>query len=229
MSVLGMVETSERAPFARFERRGMEDRNASILEGRYIERDVDHVLVTPPGSRDVFVTVASEWFADLQKQASDGRIPQAWVDRYQDQYKRFKEGEELPLDGTPIKGWSAISPAQQANLVGLRIYTVEDLAVATDEAIRRIGMGALDLKNKAAAWVRQTEDKGAFTQEFAAMKSENAALKEQIKALSEKVGALAVPEATLPDADLREQYFAKFGKKAHHLMKTETIIDALKD
>lgn len=237
MSVLGMVEQKERPPFVRFERRGEEDRNASLAQGRYVERDVDVALVTPAGSRDVMIHKVDEWLTNLRRNVNDGRMPQEWLDGYQSKYEHWKRGEELPLDGTPIKGWGVISPAQQKNLVSINVLTVEDLARLNDEGLRRIGMGANDLKNKAIAWLRQLDDKGGLTQENSALKAENAALKSQVEALSKQLEVMLMsaksiqPVATSSilddDDDLRNQYIAKFGKAPHHMMKPDTIREKL--
>jgi hypothetical protein len=189
---------------ARFERRGEEDRNESIRQKRYIERDVDMALITPAGSRDVMVHVAEDWFRGLQKSVREGRMPQSWLDRYQDQYRRWKEGEELPVDGTPIKGWGIISPAQQKNLIGINVLTVEDLAKLNDEGVRRIGMGGVELKNKAIAWLKTLDDKGGLAMENAVLKTENESLKARVDALAKKleefmeVGA----KSPVPDAQV---------------------------
>jgi hypothetical protein len=235
---MGMVDTTERPPFVRFERRGVEDRNASLDQGRYVEKDVDMALVTPPGSRDIMVHSVEDWMKGLRRGVEESRLPQSWFDRYRAQYESWRKGEELPVNGSPIKGWGVLSPAQQKNLIGLNILTVEDLAALNDEGVRRVGMGGVDLKNKANAWLRQLEDKGLLTQEHAALKAENVALKDQMEALSKQVEMLmqgakvqaqaVVTEGFLDDEDsLRNQYIAKFGKAPHHAMKRETIIEKL--
>lgn len=237
MSVLGMVETKERPPLARFERRGVEDRALSAEKDRYMERDEDFALITPPGSRDIFVTTVKEWFDEMKRQVREQRLPEEWYERYQKQYAAWKVGEELPLDGSPIKTWGVISPAQQKNLITLNILTVEDLARLNDEGMRRIGMGAVDLRNKAIAWLKQLDDKGGLTIAHAALKAENEALKTQLDLLSKQVQALAAGKPIAEDSgslldeddDLRNQYIAKFGKAPHHMMKPETIAKALQE
>ncbi len=245
LSVTGMVEKEERPAFARFERRGIEDRKESEVQGRYVAVDVDHALITPPGSRDVYVTTVTDWFADMKRQVRDGRLPAAWYDYYQDSYDRWKKGEELPLNGTPIKTWGVLSPAQQKNLIGISVLTVEDLAQLNDEGMKRIGMGALDLKNKAVAWLRQLNDKGGLTQENAALKAENKVIKDQIALLTQQVESLMNGSRSEPrshnepvtrandlideDDVLRNQYIEKFGKAPHHMAKRETILKQLSE
>ena len=73
--------------------------------------------------------------------------------------------------------------------------TVEDLARINDEGLRRFGIGAADLKNKAIAWLAQLDDKGPLTQEIAALKAENASLKKQVESLTKKVETLSKSKA----------------------------------
>lgn len=188
---VGLEKREDRPAYVRFQRRPLEDRAASTSEGRYVAKDVDFVLVTPPYSRDVFEQVADDWLAQMKKDAMNGRLPQDWYERYVESYERWKKGEELPLNGTPIKSWPVISPAQQKNLVGLNILTVEDLAAANDEGRRRIGMGAQDLCDKAKSWLSQAKDKGPLTMENSALKTENRALKAANEQLEARVKELA--------------------------------------
>ena len=192
MSAVGeMLERKERPAYVRFERRPVEDRNACTSAGKFMSKDVDYALVTPPYSRDVFEQVASDWLTNMRREVDNGRLPQDWYEKYVAAYDRWKKGEEIPLDGTAIKGWAILSPAQQTNLVALNIRTVEDLAVINDEGMRRIGMGAMDLRDKAKAWLSQTKDKGPLTMENAALKVENRALKAKNEELEARVKELA--------------------------------------
>lgn len=247
MSVGDLTERKERPAYVRFERVAVEDKAASSKEGRYIALDVDMALITPPYSKDVFKIKVSQWFENLKQDLQNGRIREEWIDDYHKQYDRWKKGEEIPLNGTAIKGWGVISPAQQATLIGMQVLTVEDLASMNDEGVKRVGMGGNDLKNKAVAWLSQLKDKGPLTQEMAAMKSENAILKSSIETLTRQVSELLaqskasneVPQSSdnhgisasdiIDDEDLALQYKGKFGKMPHHLMKRETIERALRE
>jgi hypothetical protein len=191
MSLVGdLVERKERPAFVRFEKRPMEDRAASEREGRYVAKDVDFALVTAPYSRDVFEQEAKEWLAQMRRESENGRLPTSWYERYVEMYERWKKNEDMPVEGTPIKSWPVISPAQVKNLTSLNILTVEDLAAANDEGLRRIGMGAVDLRNKARAWLKQAQDKGPLTIENANLKAENSALKANVEGLQATVQEL---------------------------------------
>lgn len=192
MSIVGaMIDRKDVPAWVRFERRPIEDRAASQRDGKYIAKDVDYALVTPPYSKDVFEQIATEWLDQMRRDAKAGRLPQEFYERYTRAYEAWKRGEELPVDGTPIKGWAVISPAQMKNLIAINIVTVESLANVNEEGLRRIGMGSSELRDKAKAWLSQAKDKGPLTMENAALKAEVNALKTSNEHLESRVRELA--------------------------------------
>lgn len=207
MSV-GMDKREERPAYVRFQRRPIKDGPASEREGRHVSKDVDYALVTPPYSRDVFEQVAPEWLAQMEKEVRNNRLPREWYERYVASYERWKKGEEMPLSGTPIKGWPVISPAQMNNLIAINILTVEDLAAANEEGRRRIGMGAQDLCDKAKAWLSQAKDKGPLTMENSSLKAENQALKSKNETLEARVKELASRVEILQRGGLLQEHFS---------------------
>jgi cell division protein FtsB len=242
MNAVGdVLERKERPAFVRFDRQAQEDKAASLREGHYVAKDVDYAYITPPYSKDVMIFKVSNWFERLKHDAQNGRIPQEWVDHYHKQYESWKRGEEPALNGTPIKGWGMISPAQQDTLIRMSVLTVEDLAVMNDEGIKRIGMGAVGLKDKAAAWVSQNKDKGPLTQEIAALKARNRELESSVETLSKQVESLmtavkidrgetnytpgiSASDLIEPDFNaLAAQYKAKFGKAPHPAINIDTL------
>jgi hypothetical protein len=185
-----LLDTKERPSYVRFERVAMENKAASLAAGHYVAYDIDYALITSPGSKDIFKSKAENWIADLKQQANVDRIPREWVNHYLKQYQAWKEGQELPLNGTPIRGWGVLSPAQQEAIIHNNVLTVEDLATLNEEGLRRIGMGAVQMKTKASAWVAQLQDKGPLVQEIAAVKSENAVLRTSLESLQRQVASL---------------------------------------
>lgn len=170
-------------PYVVFEKRAVEDRAKELSAGVYGVKDVDFVKVTRPGQRDTVEKEAEAWVSELEKKARDNLAPQSWADHFRKQYEAWKLGQELPLNGTPIKGWQLLSPAQQQNLITFGIRTVEDLAGASDEAIQRLGMGAMSLKQKAANWLSEGKDKGASAARMTALEIENKELRDKLEAL----------------------------------------------
>jgi hypothetical protein len=220
MSTVGeLLRPDNRPPFVRFERRPIEDKEASLKAGHYVARDIDFALITPPSSKDVFIQKVPAWFDQLQNDLVNERIPEAWVKQYKEAYEAWKRGEEPPLHGSPIKGWGMISPAIQETLVRMHILTIEDLAAINAEGITRIGMGALDLKTKARVWLDQNKNLGPLTMEMASDKAKIRTLEDQVATLSGQVEKLMnqaqqqeppmertdVPHGTITAADIMEE------------------------
>lgn len=239
------TERKDRPAYVRFERVAVEDKAASARDGQYRARDMDMALITAPYSRDVFKQEVKDWFVELERHVRDERIPPQWIEQYKAQYEAWKRGEELPLNGTPIKGWGMLSPAQQDILIRMHVLTVEDAAAMNEEGFRRFGMGGIDVRNKAEAWLKQTKDKGPLTMEVATVKAKNNALEIEVSTLKDQVAALTkalqvvkpeavraeLAEPAITASDIIEDdvalYTAKFGKPPHHRMKPETIRAAL--
>ena len=238
------IELANRSPikpFIKFVRETVEDLEKTRISGRYVGVDVDMVHITPAYTRDVVKHVASKWFDKKNREVIEGKERQDWLNDWKKMYEMFKNGQEVPLEGYPIRGWGIISPAMQENLTRMNILTVESLSRINGEGMDRLGMGAVDLKNKAIAWLAQLNDAGKMTIEMSALQQENAVLKSSIESLQRQVEQLMrnqpsqndaqmdVPHGTigisdiLDAPDLNAQYEAKFGKKPHHLMKPETI------
>lgn len=196
-SVSSVMERKSIAPLVRFERQAVEDKAASLQAGRAVCRDVDYAIITPPYSKDEVFKEASQFLEDVMRKGKQGIYSPQQVDIFNRQYQAWKNGQEVPLVGTPIRGWPVLTPAQQENLVRVNIPTVEYLAEANDEGLRNIGMGALDMKRKAIAWLAQATDKGPLTQQMAAIQAENDVLKISLDTLTRQVKALSVetPEA----------------------------------
>jgi hypothetical protein len=177
-------------PFVRFQREAVENKSETLRQGHYVATDVDYVFVTPPYSKDIFKQKVAAWFSQIEQDAQNQRIPSEWVSDYKKAYDYFKKGQELPLDGIAIKGWGVISPAQQETLIKMHILTVEQLAAVNDEGLKRIGMGSVDLKNKAKAWLLSLKKSGSVSIEIAQLKKENEELKKNLEILMSKFEAL---------------------------------------
>lgn len=180
------------AALVRFLVKEEEDPRAQSQNGIVPTRDVEWVAITPPFSvgKSEVVKKAIPWLADCHTKAKNGAMDPRHVDLYQRQYDAWKKGQEMPIDGTPIRGWAMLTPAQQENCIRLNILTVEYLAQANDDGLRALGMGSLDLKRKAIAWLAQAQDKGPLTIEMTRMQKENDVLKASVETLQNQVQAL---------------------------------------
>ena len=191
----------DRPPFVRFEVKAEEDRTASIATGCYTERDVDYALITPAGSKDCTEQKAEEWLARLRDEVRKERFPAEWLAKYTESYKLWKSGQELPLHGTAIKTWRLLSPAQCTNLIALNIRTVEDLAVANEEVITRLGMGGRALRDKAREWLAsEGGDAGKQAEKIVALQVAKDASDKVVEELKAQLAAVQAQLATLQPA-----------------------------
>ena len=191
-----MHAAEARPPYVSFEVRSVEHRAASIEAGHYKTRDEDFAVITPQGSKDRTERVAKEWFAQMEEQVQQQRMPGEWLRQFRGAFDMWKAGKELPLNGTPILTWPVLSPSQVRSCIDAHVRTVEDLAVANEQTIAQIGMGGRALKDKAVAWMTTAKGTGKVTEEMAALRASladandrNEKLQAQLTALAAKVDA----------------------------------------
>lgn len=183
--------TQRDMPIVRFDSRDEIDRAESARQGRQVHVDMHFAIITPPGSKDEHPEKLPEWWGKVAREVAAGRLKDEWVERWKANYERWRQGQEIPVDGTPIRGWTMLTKAQQENVIACNILTVESLAVANAEAMTRIGMGALELKRRAESWVLEKECLESGATKMGELQRENDILKETVANLKEKVDALS--------------------------------------
>lgn len=195
MSGIGVGVMQPRPPHVRFTRVPVEDRNKSIEAGHPVFNDVDHVVITPQGSKDSVTKPVAEWLENSDTQVREERLPPDWAEKFHAAYSHWKRGEEVPVEGIALANWPAISPAELLSCKAIHILTVEDLAVAHDEALRRIGMGALDLKKRAKQYLDASAGPGkllaenkALAQKLADSEARREEMEKRVLALEAKFG-----------------------------------------
>lgn len=191
-------QREDRPAYVRFERVPVEDIAATLEAGHFVAKDVDYALITPPYSKDVMKYKVKAWFDILEQDFRNGRLPESWLVNYKKAYEMFKNGQEMPLNGTAIRGWGIISPAQQETLIKMNVLTVEDLASMNDEGLKRIGMGSIELKNKAKNWLLNLKDNGALVVQMADLQkkfaNQEALIGRQTEVMEEMTRRLAMYE-----------------------------------
>jgi len=192
MSVGEILDRDDRPAFVRFETRAITDPEATLREGRHISKDIDWALITPPYSKDCVEKKVDSWLHQVKINVKNGRVPEAHYQYWKKSYEAWKEGQEAPVNGTSVKEWSAISPAQCKNLINAGCRTIEDLAGCNDEGLRRVGMGAIDLRNKAVAWLQAAKDHGPLMTQVASLQNENEQLKGSVESLQEQIKLLTI-------------------------------------
>lgn len=183
MSV-GLME--DRPPYVTFERRSVEKRKPAPPEGdgSVFYEDVDFVIVTPAGTKDVFIREVAGWFEYLQMVVNQKRYNPKWLVGFQDMYATWKKTNEVPLNGWPVKNWPVATPSEIKRLADARVMTVEDCAQMSEEAIGRVGMGARSLKQRAIDFLEAQAGTGPLVSRMDALTQRNAELTRQNELLT---------------------------------------------
>ena len=145
---------AELPPFVEFEINTIEDREATLEAGSFVGIDVDMIKVHPAGSKDCIIRNYKEWLEQKKQDASEGRFPKSHLFMIQEQYQAWKNGVPKPTWGTPLKDWKHATPQLLKAMGAVHISTIEELALANEETIKRLGMGARSLKAKAEMFMR---------------------------------------------------------------------------
>lgn len=170
----------DQKPYARFYFEPKEDRAASEREGMYIAKDIAMVEVTSVGGKSVFVDEAENWLRKISESALQGRFDRQWVKDFKEMFAMFKEGEEIPEVGIPIRTSLMFSPAEQRAILNANVRTLEDLAGCTEEALQAMGPGGRALRDRARTAIAQSHEPGKVAAEVNSLKVENDDLRQKI-------------------------------------------------
>lgn len=187
----------EAKPYVRFYYEAREDRAASIEAGVYVARDVAMVEVTPVGGKNVHIDEAAGWLKKIKESSHQGRYKPEWVRDFEEMFRMFKEGEEIPESGIPIKTCIMFSPAEQRAILNANVRTLEDLAGCTEEALQAMGPGGRALRDRARTSIEQSRDSGKIAREMEDLRLKNEALTNQVQELLEALNKSGVTRETL--------------------------------
>lgn len=140
-------------------------------EGKEVGEYRDYIMIVCPGQPK------SEVQREVQEK--DKRD-------YQTEWKAYKEGKEHRISGTPVDLLPGLEKSRADSLKTIYIYTIEQLADASEPAKHAIGMGANDLVNRAKGYLSKN------SAEVAQLRQE---LAERDKALAELSARLAALES----------------------------------
>lgn len=182
---MSIALAAQRPPYVEFKVVAKDDPIRSHEVGYRVTKDVEFAFITQPGSKDIYEYEAKDWLNSIKHKAIDGRYPQEWVDAFHKRYEAWREGREAPLNGTSVKEWPVLSPAQAENFIAINIYTIEDVAVMTEEAMARYGMGARSLKDKAVEWTKSKEISAQQAKENIELKKRVQELEDLVKQMLE--------------------------------------------
>lgn len=203
-----------RPPYIEFQRRAVEDRTRTLETGVYSTKDVDFIIIVPHGSEGK-TRIEQEytmWLQKIKPQTGprggqwDGhyevasRFAPEWVVQIETSYEKWKKGEDMDVEGIPLKNWPAISPGQLRSCLDMHLQTVEALSHASDDAIERLGMGGYNLRQRARDFLESSiSGSMKLSGELAALRSENKAKEERVASLEGQLASLQAQMALLSD------------------------------
>jgi len=155
----------------KFYKEAIESPAQSDLVGHPVFVDVDMIEILVPGDQYNVVTT---------------KVTQYYIDRFPDEYKRYKQNDTQEVYGWALKAWPVIQPSQLKTLEYLNIFTVEQLANLTDQQAQKLGMDATGLRAKAKAALEQAAGTAGAT----AQAAENQKLREEMEAMRNQMQAL---------------------------------------
>ena len=97
-------------------------------------------------------------------------------ERWPDEYRRFKEGQEQASEGTPLEQWPRMTRSRVYELKAVGVYSVEDLAALADSNLTNIGPDARELRNAAQAFL-QPDETDALKKRIEELEAENMKLR----------------------------------------------------
>lgn len=162
----------------RFYLRPVEQAHKTATEGRPIFEDVEFVEIIIPGNRGA---------------VHDTMVRAEHRERWPREYAAFKAGQALPVEGTPLEEWPAVTRSQVEELRHFNIRTVEQLAALSDDALNRVvPMGGFSLREKAQRFLEHAASLApmeALAAKHEADAAKLAAMEEQIRQLTEQLKA----------------------------------------
>jgi hypothetical protein len=151
-------------------------------------KGVVHVRITMPGDKNNIIDrPASEY--DKQ------RFQRHWLN-----YQMATTDQQVI--GTPLSQWRTerpeeISDGQLQELFILKFNSVEQLAMASDAQIQRVGMGAAGLRERARTYL-SSKNAQASGAELANLKAENASMKAMMEQILAQQAAPPTPRKNKP-------------------------------
>ncbi|OSM03954.1 hypothetical protein MAIT1_03805 [Magnetofaba australis IT-1] len=167
-----------------FSAQAVEDRTASIEAGHYVAKEIHMAKITPPGGHLVVERPVADWLAALRSQCDPN------LEHYENAYAAWRNNQDAPVQGTPLKEWPPIGVAQLEACRQADIHSVEDLANISDGALVKLGMGAMALKRKAQTWLESAATTGRATEEALALKTRIKELEQQIAKQKQTIESL---------------------------------------
>ena len=134
--------------YVKFFTQPLENREASLKEGRPMYDDAEFISIMVPGDKDNIIVRT---------------IRQEDLDRFPRQYEAYKNKQEDLGAGTPLERWGFLTLSQAEELKFFNIFTVEQLANVSDGNAQKF-MGIQKLKRSAQEYIETSKSEAPALQ-----------------------------------------------------------------
>lgn len=209
------------------------NKRRSAEEGRPVYDDIELVRIRFAGDKhNVLVAPANEG-GSLRDPVTNQRL--TYKQQFPEHYEAFKRNAAFHGSGTPLSELPFLTEAKRRELQDANIFNAESLAALDGSLLQKLGMGARDLKNKAAAYL----ESAAGSADVVKMAAENAELRERLEAMERMVAEIGnakappqevpVPSTVSPFSDWDDDTIVLWiveqgGEKPHHKCSHETLV-----
>lgn len=165
--------------------------------GYEVPKIVTFIMLTPHGHKgDPMEFAADEFIARKELESRAGRYDREWVKEFREGLALYREGREIPRNGTPLITWERILKSRREALRA-RFPTVEDLAATPDSSLSEIGMDGRVLRDMARADIQSKESLAPVVKQLADANETNRQLQERLDQLMARIAVLESQEHQL--------------------------------
>lgn len=120
--------------YVKFYRQWVRNNFKSKEQGIEVGEHQDFILIVSPGQTKT----------EVRRKATDADKHQ-----YAQEFAAYEQGKEMQMSGTPIELLPGLAAGMADALKAQYVYTIEQMASASDMALQKIGMGAADIRSRA--------------------------------------------------------------------------------
>ena len=118
--------------------------------------------------------------------------------------KAWREGHEIPVDGTPLAAWPGLNVAQAGVFRALGIKSVEQIAAMNDAMMNRVQLpGVRDIIAQAKAFL-ESSDRNATASRLTSLEAQNIELAERLEAAMALLEDKTAPDKRGPGRPRKE-------------------------
>lgn len=167
--------------YVKFHPKWVRNNFLSKQEGKEVGEYRDYIIIIAPG---------------LPNSEMDREVQEKDKQEYREEWRAYQEGREHRISGTPLELLPGMPKQRADSLKAIYIYTIEQLAELSEPGMHKVGMGAVELKNKAQAFLQKNSAEVAGLKAALAQRDETIkAQQQQLAALDERLKALEVKPA----------------------------------